>query len=694
MRPFVLDPIFTSVRALKGVGPRTAKLVEKLVGSEKLASLLWHLPVRYIDRRFAPKIANAPNGRIVTLTVKIDKHIPAPSRARPYRIRCSDETGTVDLVYFHAKKPWLEAQFPIGATRIISGEAEYFHGTLQMPHPEMVGTEAERDKIEIVEPVYPMTAGLTHRMMHKIISQTLPQVPVLPEWLDAAFLAQEKWPGWREAVLKAHHPESEEDLSPRKPERERLAYDELLANQLAITLVRNHNRQIGGRAMGPPGKMADTLRKALPFQLTSAQERAIKEINADMHEPMRMLRLLQGDVGSGKTVVAFFAMLNAVASGAQAALMAPTEILAQQHSKTISDYAATLGLETVILTGRHKGKARQEILEKIADGSAKIIIGTHALFQDDVIFHDLGLAVVDEQHRFGVHQRLKLAGKGKDCDILVMTATPIPRTLTLTAYGDMDFSRLDEKPAGRKPIDTRLVSTARLEEVVAGLKRKIETDARAYWICPLVEESEVMDLAAAEERWLTLQQVFGDRTGLLHGRMNAAEKDAVMQRFVAGEIDVLVSTTVIEVGVDVPEATVMVIEHAERFGLSQLHQLRGRVGRSDEESACILVYDPKIGETGKKRLTTIRNTEDGFLIAEEDLKLRGAGELLGTRQSGMPEFKLANLHDHARLVKIARDDARLIIAQDPDLQTPRGQALRTLLYLFERDNAIQYLRSG
>lgn len=694
MRPFVLDPIFTSVRALKGVGPRTAKLVEKLTGGEKLVSLLWHLPVRYIDRRFAPKIADAPSGRIVTLTVKIDQHIPAPARGRPYRIRCSDGSGTVDLVYFHAKQPWLEAQFPVGATRIVSGEAEYFHGTLQMPHPDMVGTEAERAEIEIVEAVYPMTAGLTHRMLHKIITQTLPQIPVLPEWLDPALMAREKWPGWKEAVLKAHHPDSEEDLSPRRPERERLAYDELLANQLAITLVRNHNRRIGGRAMGSSGKLGDDLRAALPFQLTGAQERTIKEINADMHEPVRMLRLLQGDVGSGKTVVAFFAMLNAVASGAQAALMAPTEILAQQHGKIISDYAAALGLETAILTGRHKGKTRQEILNKIADGTAQIIIGTHALFQDDVIFHDLGLAVVDEQHRFGVQQRLKLSGKGRDCDILVMTATPIPRTLTLTAYGDMDFSRLDEKPAGRKVIDTRLVSTARLDDVVAGLKRKIETGARAYWICPLIEESEVMDLAAAEERWRSLQHVFGSRTGLLHGRMNAAEKDAVMQSFVSGEIDVLVSTTVIEVGVDVPEATVMVIEHAERFGLSQLHQLRGRVGRSEEESTCILLYDPKIGETGKKRLTTIRSTEDGFLIAEEDLKLRGAGELLGTRQSGMPEFKLANLHDHARLVQIARDDARLIIAQDPDLQRPRGQALRTLLYLFERDNAIQYLRSG
>ncbi len=694
MRPFILDPLFASVRSLKGIGPRTGKLLETLTGSEKIAALLWHLPVRFIDRRFTPKIADVPNHSIVTLTVKIEQHTPPSSRGRPYRIRCTDGSGIIDLIYFHAKGAWLEAQYPVGATRIVSGEAEYFHGRLQMPHPDMTGTEAERHQIEIIESVYPMTAGLTHKTMHKMVTQALEDLPDLPEWQDAALLKRENWPGWKDAVIKAHHPESESDLSPRRLERERLAYDELLANQLAIALVRRHNRRQGGRALPPCPDTFAKMRAALPFTLTGAQERTLEEINTDMRDPVRMLRLLQGDVGSGKTVVAFFAMLNAVTNGAQAALMAPTEILAQQHIKTITAFADALGIETAVLTGRHKGKTRQEILAKIASGDAKIIIGTHALFQDDVVYRDLALAVVDEQHRFGVQQRLTLAAKGKGCDILVMTATPIPRTLTLTAYGDMDVSRLDEKPAGRRPIDTRLVSAARLDEVVAGLQRKISAGARAYWVCPLVEESELIDLAAAEDRYLALQNVFGERTGLIHGRLKAAEKEEIMRRFAAGEIDVLVATTVIEVGVDVPEATVMIIEHAERFGLSQLHQLRGRIGRGEEDSTCILVYDPKIGESGKKRLTVIRNTEDGFVIAEEDLKLRGAGEILGTRQSGMPEFRLVNLHEHARLVPIARDDARLIIEKYPDLKTERGQALKTLLYLFERDSAIQYLHSG
>jgi len=694
MRPFILDPIFTSVRSLKGVGPRTAKLIEKLTGSEKLVTLLWHLPLRFIDRRFAPTIANAPSGKIVTLTAQVEKHIPAPTRARPHRVRCTDGTGAVDLVYFHAKGNWLNTQFPIGETRVISGEVEHFHGMLQMPHPDLIGTEEEREKIEIVEPVYPMTAGLTHKTMHKIMTQVLPHVPSLPEWIDDSLLKREDWPSWKDAIEKAHTPDDEADLLPNEISRTRLAYDELLANQLAIALVRNFTREQDGRAFPVSDEMTENARAALPFTLTGAQDRAIDEINQDMAEPYRMLRLLQGDVGSGKTVVAFFAILNAVANGAQGALMAPTEILAQQHAHNIRPFADELGLKVQILTGRHKGKKRTEILEQIADGTAQIIIGTHALFQDDVIFKDLGLAVVDEQHRFGVHQRLKLSDKGNGTDILVMTATPIPRTLTLTAYGDMEVSRLDEKPAGRQPIDTRLISNERLQDVVEGLQRKIASGARAYWVCPLVEESEIIDLAAAEERYKLLQNIFGERIGLLHGRMKSKEKDEIMQRFAAGELDLLVSTTVIEVGVDVPEATLMIIEHAERFGLSQLHQLRGRVGRGKEQSACILVYDRKIGEIGRKRLQTIRKTEDGFVIAEEDLKLRGAGELLGTRQSGLPEFKLANLNEHHRLVQIARDDAKLIIMKDAKLQTERGQALRTLLYLFERDNAIQYLRSG
>ncbi len=694
MRPFILDPIFTSVRSLAGIGPKTAKLIEKLTGNEKLVSMLWHLPVRFIDRRYNPKVANATSGAIVTLTVKVDAHSPSKIRSRPYRIHCSDSSGSVDLIYFNAKTSWLENQFPIGQTRIISGEVEYYHGTLQMPHPDMVGTEDERDKIEIVEPVYPMTAGVTHKTMHKIISQVLPRVPSLPEWLDKALIEREHWVCWHEAINEVHTPEQEDDLMPSSKIRQRLAYDELLANQLAIALVRNHNKKQDGRVFIPEPALIKKALASLPFTLTKAQELAVAEIAKDMGEPYRMLRLLQGDVGSGKTIVAFFAVLNAVSNNAQGALMAPTEILAQQHAKNITPFAEALGIKVVLLTGRHKGKIRAEILEQIASGEAQIIIGTHALFQQDIIFKDLGLAVVDEQHRFGVHQRLELAQKGVGTDVLVMTATPIPRTLTLTAYGDMDVSRLNEKPAGRMPIETSIIPKNRLAEVVEGLKRKIDSGSRAYWVCPLIEESEVLDLAAAEERFIELQTIFGERVALLHGRMKADEKEQIMQSFAAGELDLLIATTVIEVGVDVPEATLIIIEHAERFGLSQLHQLRGRVGRGKEQSNCILVYNSKIGENGRKRLQTIRSTEDGFIIAEEDLKLRGAGEILGTRQSGLPEFKLSNLNEHAHLLRMAGDDAKLIISKDPNLQSERGKALRILLYLFERDHAIQYLHSG
>jgi len=518
-------------------------------------------------------------------------------------------------------------------------------------------------------------------------------VSKLPEWLEPEYHKRQKWPDWDAAVATAHTPEDENVLLPEHPARARLAYDELLANQLTLALVRHRQRRIGGRSYQGDGSLRAKMMDTLPFTLTSAQERALSEIDADMREPARMLRLLQGDVGSGKTVVAALAMLSAIETGAQAALMAPTEILARQHAQTLKPWLDAIGVRFVILTGRDKGKAREVLLDQILNGAAQVIIGTHAIFQETVDFADLGLAVIDEQHLFGVHQRLQLSSKGKGTDVLVMTATPIPRTLTLTAYGDMDVSRLDEKPPGRKPVETLLISNKKMEDMVEGLARKIKDGARVYWVCPLVEESEVLDLAAAEERFDILRYRFG-KVGLVHGRMKPAEKDEVMQRFAAGELDILVATTVIEVGVDVPKATIMVIEHAERFGLSQLHQLRGRVGRGGDQSYCFLIYSGPLGETAKERLSIMRETEDGFLIAEKDLKLRGGGDILGVKQSGLPAFRLADLNVHGELLAAARDDARLIMERDPELETARGQALKTLLYLFERDQAIQYLRSG
>jgi len=695
-RPFDLDPLFRALTTLPGVGPKNAKLFEKLLGGPKVLDLLWHLPVDFIDRRFSPVISEAPDGRIATMEVTVVSHSPNQRRGLPYRVKVRDDSGTMNLVFFHASKAWIEKQLPDREKIIVSGKVEYYQGNPQIIHPDIAKPE-ERETLETVEPVYPLTAGLTNKTVRKAVHGALEFICAFPEWLDPEYKKRNQWADWHNALQAVHSPEEPDALLPEHPLRQRLAYDELLANQLTLSLVRHRQRKINGRCYEGDGVLRAKLKEILPFELTGAQERSLADIDKDMGEEARMLRLLQGDVGSGKTVVAAMAMLNAVETGAQAAIMAPTEILARQHAETFKPWLDEIGVRFVTLTGRDKGKGREVLLEQISNGpkngGAHIIIGTHAIFQDDVVFSDLGLAVIDEQHRFGVHQRLQLSGKGKGTDVLVMTATPIPRTLTLTAYGDMDVSRLDEKPPGRKPVETLLVSNDKMDNMVDGLARQLEKGARVYWVCPLVEDSEMLDLAAAEERFDVLRQRFG-KVGLVHGRMKPAEKDEVMARFAAGELNFLVATTVIEVGVNVPEATIMVIEHAERFGLSQLHQLRGRVGRGGDQSYCFLMYSGPLGETAKERLSIMRETEDGFLIAEKDLQLRGGGDILGVKQSGLPAFRLADLNVHGELLAAARDDARLIIERDPELKGERGAALKTLLYLFERDQAIQYLRSG
>ncbi|MBI1181772.1 MAG: ATP-dependent DNA helicase RecG [Alphaproteobacteria bacterium] len=694
MRPEILFRLFASVTTLPGVGPRVAKLVERVAG-EKVVDLCWHLPTGVVDRRFNPNIAEAPAGRVATLTVRVDSHEKPHGPRSPYRVLCSDDTGFMALVFFNARDDYVRRMLPEGSVRVVSGTVEEFHGGRQMTHPDYIVHLEEKATVQIVEPVYPLTAGLSPKVLVKALRAALQGLPELPEWLEPATLSSHGWQPWADSLRAAHSPESAGDLEPDAPARRRLAYDELLANQLALALVRARMRRARGRALKGDGALRARLRDLLPYRLTNAQQRAVEEIAVDMASPDRMLRLLQGDVGAGKTVVALHAMLVAVEEGAQAAFLAPTEILARQHFETLRPFAEGLGLRLRLLTGRDKGRPRAALLAELAAGEVDILVGTHALLQEDVVYRDLALAVIDEQHRFGVHQRLTLSSKGGGpVDVLVMTATPIPRTLTLTTYGDMDVSRLDEKPPGRTPIDTRAMPDSRIEEVVEGLGRAVARGAQAYWVCPLVEESETVDAAAAEQRHADLQRRFGERVGLLHGRMKAAEKDAVMERFVAGELAVLVSTTVIEVGVDVPNASIMVIEHAERFGLAQLHQLRGRVGRGSARSSCILLYGMPLGETAQQRLKVIRDTDDGFLIAEEDLRLRGAGELLGTRQSGLPEFRLADVEAHGELLAQAREDAASVLADDPELKSQRGAALRVLLYLFERDSAVRLLASG
>jgi ATP-dependent DNA helicase RecG len=697
MRPTRLDTLFADATTLPGIGPKLGKLLAEFTG-DRVIDLLFHLPANLIDRQYRPSLAEVEDGRIATFDVEVMKHDAPPNMGKrrnlPYRILCGNETGYVSLVFFRARGDWLTKAMPVGARRMVSGRVERFREQLQIVHPDHMLPQAEFEKLPIVEPVYPLTAGLSAKVLMKAIQAALPQLPALPEWQEAEWLKQQGWDDWHSAVQTVHRPENMAALEPQNPARVRLAYDELLAHQLVLALVRRDRKKQQGRAYPAADEMQARLLALLPFPLTGSQEAAIADIRADMAAPMRMLRLLQGDVGSGKTVVAMMGMLQAVVNGAQAALMAPTEILARQHADTLGPWLDELGIKWQLMTARNKGKLRAENLEALSAGDVQIAIGTHALFQDDVAFQNLGLAVVDEQHRFGVQQRMALSTKGHGVDVLVMTATPIPRTLTLTAYGDMDVSRMPDKPPGRQPVDTRVISMDRYAEVTQSLGNAIKDGARVYWVCPLVSESELIDLAAAEDRAKALRAIYGDTVGIVHGQMKAAEKDAVMARFAAGEISILVATTVIEVGVNVPEATVMVIEHAERFGLAQLHQLRGRVGRGRDKSSCVLLYRGPLGETSKARLTIMRETEDGFKIAEEDLRLRGAGEVLGTRQSGLPAFRLADLEAHADLLPAVHDDVKLLLERDPLLKSPRGEALRELLYLFRRDEAMRFLQSG
>jgi ATP-dependent DNA helicase RecG len=709
MRPAKLAPLFATVRSLKGVGPKVEGLLNKLVGPRhegahaRVIDLVWHLPAGVVDRPVVPRIAEAKVGELATLEVTVAEHRPGSgskwrSRA-PYRVLVEDEAGgALELVYFKADPAYLKRLLPLGSRRLISGKLESYVGLMQMPHPDhvMAVDSAGGAALPLHEPVYPLTAGLTNTTLRKAVANALAQMPDLPEWIDGGFLAQNAWPSFAEAIARLHAPATETDLLPSVPARTRLAYDELLANQLALAVIRARLKRRAGRRLAATGKLRKAVVAALPFALTGAQRRALAEIDADLASPSRMLRLLQGDVGSGKTVVALLAMAAAVEAGAQAVLMAPTELLARQHLQTISGFGTAASLRIALLTGRERGRERTEILEALKAGDIDILIGTHALFQEPIAFKDLGLVVIDEQHRFGVHQRLALQAKGAGtgAELLVMTATPIPRTLLLTSYGDMDVSRLDEKPPGRKPIATRTVPLERFDEVVSGIARAIDGGAQVYWVCPLVAESEVLDIAAAEARYAELRVRFGDSVGLVHGRLAAKDKDRVMAAFAAGGLAILVSTTVIEVGVDVPKASIMIIEHAERFGLAQLHQLRGRVGRGTQESSCILLYRQPLSDTARERLNVMRRTEDGFVIAEEDLRLRGGGELLGTRQSGLPLFRVAALPEHQALLEAARDQARLTLGRDPELKGDAAAGLRLLLYLFERDDAIKLMRAG
>ncbi|MDQ0315663.1 ATP-dependent DNA helicase RecG [Amorphus orientalis] len=698
MRPTELNPFFRDLTDLAGVGTKTVRLYQRLLGTgqdtPRVVDLLFHLPVDVLDRRARPEIATAPHGAIATLSVRVGRHEAPKRRGAPYRVFAHDETGELALVFFRAQPDFLRRLLTEGETRIVSGKLEWYGGRPQMVHPDHVVAPEDEASLPAVEPIYPLSEGLTGRMLGKTMAAALASLPDLPEWQDPSWLARRGFPSFREALVGLHTPSEPADLASDAPARLRLAYDELLSGQLALALIRRRIRKQAGKERVWPQERVDEIRAALPFALTNAQTEALTEIADDLKAPHRMLRLLQGDVGSGKTAVALITIAMVVTSGAQAALMAPTALLARQHFEAIAPMFARFGISCRLMIGSQPAAERAEGRRGLAEGSVDVAIGTHAMFQDDVAFHNLGLVVVDEQHRFGVHQRLALSDKGPSSDVLVMTATPIPRTLVLTTFGDMDVSRLTEKPPGRTPVDTRTVPLDRIDDVAERLEAAIARGEKAYWICPLVEESDVVDLTSVTDRHARLTERLGDSVGLVHGKMKPADRDAVMARFRDGDIKVLVATTVVEVGVDVPDATIMVIEHAERFGLAQLHQLRGRVGRGKRRSVCLLLYKAPIGETAKGRLSVMRDSEDGFLIAEEDLRLRGEGEILGTRQSGLPGFHLAVPELQGELIAAAHDDARLVIETDPELTSARGKALRLLLYLFERDEAVRLLRAG
>ncbi len=706
-RPPEIFQLFAATTSLAGVGAKLASVLEKRVGSYVI-DVLRHLPIGLIDRRQRPALDAVVDGSMATIEILVIKHDRPPrGTRRPYRVFCQNDTGELELVFFHAHNDYIAKQLPIGERRIVSGRVELFQGRVQMAHPDHIVVPEHSASMPLLEPVYPLTAGLTPKILRRTIADALKRIPDLPEWIPAPIMAEHNWPNFADAMRAVHAPQSETDLLPTSPARARLAFDELLANQLALSMVRRQASDTApGRCFAPQGQLLTALTADLPFEMTAAQHAAIGEITADQAAPKRMLRMLQGDVGSGKTLVALAAMLTVAETGAQAALLAPTEVLARQHHASLNALLRPLKMEVGLLLGQgrtsnaaaddalpngvnHAPRTRKDTLAAMADGTISLVVGTHALLSDTAIFHDLGLAVIDEQHRFGVRQRILLGEKGRDVDVLVMTATPIPRSLAMTAYGDLDHSRLDEKPVGRLPIDTRAMAKDRLNEIVDGLRRALLEGKRAYWICPLVDESDKLNIAAAEDRFKALTNALaGIGVALAHGKMKAAERDAAMQAFRTGQAQLLVATTVVEVGVDVPEASIIVIEHAERFGLAQLHQLRGRVGRSTAQSSCLLVYQPPLSETANKRLSVMRDTNDGFVIAEEDLNLRGPGEFLGQRQSGVPEFVLADLAAHRDLLAIAREQAQIMLAGN-DMHH-----INLLLSLFERDSAVKFLAAG
>ena len=685
MRPKILYKLFSNLETIKGIGPKNAKLIERLCG-KYLLDLILHRPIAYIDRRNSPKIKDLSNNSIVTLILKVDGHTPSFNKRMPYKITCSDDTGQLNIVYFNLRGPYLKKMFPIGSKKVVSGKVEEFNGIFQMTHPQHIADESNLDSVKKIECVYPLTAGISSKIIQKSINSSLAIIDDLPEWIPNDYLQKNNWTSWKKSIYEMHNPnelkEDKEDIY-----LNRLVFDELLSQQLTVRLIKNKISKLKGNTIKPNGSLLEQLKSHLSFELTDDQNQAIKEISKDQSSPNKMLRLIQGDVGSGKTIVALHSMIQCAENSKKSILMAPTEILAEQHYNTIKLFAEKLKLSCALITASNKKSHNYE---------SDILIGTHALFQDKVSIDNIGLIVIDEQHRFGVHQRILLNEKaGNECDILLMTATPIPRTLELASYGDMDITKIVQKPKNRKPIITKSINLNKIESLKEALTKKLKQQEKIYWVCPLVDESDKMDLQSVNQRVLDIQKYYKDfNVEMVHGQMKQEEKNKIMDNFKSFKTQILVATSVIEVGIDDPDATVIIIENSERFGLSQLHQLRGRVGRGTKQSTCILLFDGPLTENAKKRINVMKETNDGFKIAEEDLSIRGAGEILGTRQSGLPNFRLTDLNVHKSLMAQAREMAIKIVDKDPELSSDQGKSLRLLLHLFNNQVAIDYLKSG
>ncbi len=685
MRPKILYKLFSNLETIKGIGPKNAKLIERLCG-KYLLDLILHRPIAYIDRRNSPKIKDLSNNSIVTLILKVDGHTPSFNKRMPYKITCSDDTGQLNIVYFNLRGPYLKKMFPIGSKKVVSGKVEEFNGIIQMTHPQHIADESNLDSVKKIECVYPLTAGISSKIIQKSINSSLAIIDDLPEWIPNDYLQKNNWTSWKKSIYEMHNPkelkEDKEDVY-----LNRLVFDELLSQQLTVRLIKNKISKLKGNTIKPNGSLLEQLKSHLSFELTDDQNQAINEISKDQSSPNKMLRLIQGDVGSGKTIVALHSMIQCAENSKKSILMAPTEILAEQHYNTIKLFAEKLKLSCALITASNK---------KNHNYDSDILIGTHALFQDKVSIDNIGLIVIDEQHRFGVHQRILLNEKaGNECDILLMTATPIPRTLELASYGDMDITKIVQKPKNRKPIITKSINLNKIESLKEALTKKLKQQEKIYWVCPLVDESDKMDLQSVNQRVLDIQKYYKDfNVEMVHGQMKQEEKNKIMDNFKSFKTQILVATSVIEVGIDDPDATVIIIENSERFGLSQLHQLRGRVGRGTKQSTCILLFDGPLTENAKKRINVMKETNDGFKIAEEDLSIRGAGEILGTRQSGLPNFRLTDLNVHKSLMTQAREMAIKIVDKDPELSSDQGKSLRLLLHLFNNQVAIDYLKSG